>query len=231
MNDPSPDRIQILPSLLAADVGCLAAEAKRAEDAGADAMHLDIMDGHFVPNLSFGPPVAKMLRRVTRMPVNTHLMLSRPDLYAGRFIEAGSDEVLIHVEAECDVRGTLAAIRAAGARCGVTLNPGTPAEAAFPFLDEVDTVLVMSVEPGYGGQSFIHAVLPQIARIRAEMRVRGLDGKTILVDGGVNAETGPLCAAHGANALVAGSHLFGARDMAAAVSALREAATRAFPSP
>jgi ribulose-phosphate 3-epimerase len=220
------NHVKILPSLLAADVGCLAAEVKRAEAAGADALHLDIMDGHFVPNLSFGPSVASMLHRTTSLPINTHLMITHPDRYAGRFIAAGSAEILFHVESQCDVRGTLAAIRAAGSRCGITLNPGTPAEAAFPYLDEIDIVLVMGVEPGYGGQAFSPQTLPKMARIRAEMLARGLDRMTLLVDGGVNAETGLLCAAHGANALVAGSFLFGAPDMPAALAALRAAASK-----
>jgi ribulose-phosphate 3-epimerase len=220
--------VQVLPSLLAADVGRLAEEARRAEAAGADALHLYIMDGHFVPNLSFGPEVAAMARRTVRLPLNVHLMLTNPDRYAARFIAAGAHDVLIHVEAPVDVRGTLAAIRAAGAGCGVTLNPGSAAEAAYPYLASVDFVLCMSVEPGYGGQAFIADVPAKIARIRLEAGRQGRADLRIMVDGGINRETAAACAAHGANFLVAGSSLFGAVDMAAEIRALRQAAARAY---
>ncbi len=221
-------QMQILPSLLAADVGRLADEARRAEAAGGDALHLDIMDGHFVPNLSFGPAVVAMARRVVRLPLNVHLMLSRPDRYAARFIEAGAAEVLIHVEAECALLPTLAAIRAAGARCGLTLKPATPAEAVFPFLASIDAVLCMSVEPGYGGQAFQDQVLPKLAALRREADRLQRPGLSLLVDGGITCETGARCAAHGADKLIAGSALFGAADMAAEIRRMRTAAAENF---
>jgi len=222
---------QILPSILAADMGRLAEEAKRAEDAGADALHLDIMDGHFVPNISMGPAVVEMVRKHVRIPLNVHLMLSRPDAYLKTFIEAGADTVLIHIEAECDVKESLVRIRELGARCGITINPDTVPKMVFPVLADVDEVLCMTVRPGYGGQSFMPEVLPSIAAIWEEAKRISKPDLTIMVDGGINRKTGIQCAELGANAFVAGTFLFGAADMATEITKLRDATTRALPNP
>ena len=224
--------IRILPSLLAADTGRLADEARRAEAAGADALHLDIMDGHFVPNISFGPDVVAMARRTVRIPLNVHLMLSRPDLYAERFAKAGADTIQIHAEAECDVAETLRAIRALGARPAVVANPETPADALAPFLPLADEVLCMTVHPGYGGQAFMDEVLPKVARVVELLRAAGrAESVPVMVDGGVARGTVGACAAAGARSFVAGSALFHAPDMAAETAALRAAALEAVPTP
>jgi ribulose-phosphate 3-epimerase len=221
--------IAILPSLLAADPGRLAEECRRVAASGADALHLDIMDAHFVPNLSFGPDVAAMARRAAPgFPLNVHLMMTHPQQYAGRFIDAGAGTVLIHVEATCDVAATLAAIRGRSARCGLTIKPATPAESLSPFLGVVDEVLAMTVEPGYGGQAFLSGMLPKLAAIRREAGRIGRGDLTVMVDGGINDETAAACAAHGANAFVAGSSLFRQADLAAGVRSLRAAAATAY---
>ena len=208
---------EILPSLLAADFGRLADEILRAEASGADALHLDIMDPHFVPNLSFGPDVVALSRRVAPgFYRNVHLMMSRPDLYLEKFAAAGAQTIQIHVEADCDLHAGLARIRALGAKPAIVLNPETPVERLYPYLDEADEALVMTVHPGYGGQKFIAECLPKITWLRE--RCPGLD---IMIDGGGNAETIPLCAKAGANQFVAGSYLFGQSDMRAAVADLR----------
>ena len=209
----------ILPSLLAADFGNLAADVRRAAESGADALHIDIMDPHFVPNISFGPDIVALAKRVAPdFRRNVHLMMSRPDLYAARFAEAGAQTVQIHLEADCDVHATLAAIRRLGVRPALVVNPETPVESLLPYLGETDEFLVMTVHPGYGGQSFIADCLPKVAALRA--RAPHLD---IMVDGGVNAQTALDAVRAGANQLVAGSFLFKQADMAAAVSDLRAA--------
>ena len=224
----TPLPFRILPSLLAADTGHLADEARRAELSGADALHLDIMDGHFVPNISFGPDVVAMARRTVRMPLNVHLMLSRPDLYIERFAKAGADTIQIHVEAECDVAVTLRAIRALGVRPAIVLNPETPADALAPFLPLADEVLCMTVHPGYGGQAFMAEVMPKVARVSAMLREAGRAGDVpVMVDGGVARATIGACATAGARSFVAGSALFRAPDMAAEVAALRSTAEEA----
>lgn len=208
---------QILPSLLAADFGRLADEIRRAEASGADALHLDIMDPHFVPNLSFGPDVVALAKKTAPdFYRNVHLMMSRPDLYLEKFAAAGAQTIQIHVEADCDVHAALARIRELGAKSAIVINPETPVEALAPYLDECDEVLVMTVHPGYGGQSFIAGCLPKVTWIRD--RKPGLD---IMIDGGGNAETIPLAAKAGANQFVAGSYLFKQADMKAAVADLR----------
>lgn len=208
---------QILPSLLAADFGRLADEIRRAEASGADALHLDIMDPHFVPNLSFGPDVVALAKKTAPdFYRNVHLMMSRPDLYLEKFAAAGAQTIQIHVEADCDVHAALARIRELGAKSAIVINPETPVEALAPYLDECDEVLVMTVHPGYGGQSFIAECLPKVTWIRD--RKPGLD---IMIDGGGNAETIPLAAKAGANQFVAGSYLFKQADMKSAVADLR----------
>jgi len=215
--------VQILPSLLAANFGKLAAEARRAEEAGGDALHLDIMDAHFVPNLSMGPDVVVMAKGTVGIPMSVHLMMSRPDQYLDTFAEAGADSLLIHLEAECDVTETLERIRELGLRPGITLNPETPAELVFPVLADVDEVLCMTVHPGYGGQSFMPEVLPKIRAIRDNAKSIGRE-PDIMVDGGINLETAAECAAAGANSFVAGTFLYRAPDMAATLALLRQKA-------
>ena len=222
---------RILPSLLAADVGRLAEEAKRTEQAGADALHLDIMDGHFVPNISMGPSVVEMVRKHIRIPVNVHLMISRPDLYLKTFIEAGADAILIHIEAECDVPECLKRIRELGVTPGISINPDTNPELLFPVLGDVDEVLCMTVRPGYGGQSFMPETLPSIQRVWDEAQRMGNHDLTIMVDGGINRDTAVKCAQNGANAFVAGTFLFQAHDMAAEIETLRETTTASRPTP
>jgi len=207
----------ILPSLLAADLGHLADEVRRAEASGADALHIDIMDPHFVPNMSFGPSIVDFCRKTCPgFYRNVHLMMSRPDLYIEKFAKAGAQTLQLHVEADCDLHVELARVRALGVRAAIVLNPETPVEILAPYLGEIDEALVMTVHPGYGGQKFIAECLPKVTWLRE--RRPGLD---IMIDGGGNAETIPLSAKAGANMFVAGSYLFGKEDMKAAVDDLR----------
>lgn len=209
--------LQILPSFLAADLGHLADELRRAEASGADAIHLDIMDPTFVPNMSFGPSVVDFCRRTCPgFYRNVHLMMNRPDLYLDAFAQAGAQTIQIHVEADCDLHTELRRIRARGLRNAIVLNPETPVTRLEPYLGEVDEILVMTVHPGFGGQRFIADCLPKLAYLR-----RRLPTIDLMVDGGVDAETAPLAARAGANQLVAGSYLFRQPDMAAAVAGLR----------
>ena len=209
--------MHILPSLLAADFGRLADGILRAEASGADALHLDVMDAHFVPNLSFGPDVVALAKRVAPgFYRNVHLMMSRPDLYLEAFAKAGAQTIQVHVEADCDLHRELRRIREMGLRNAIVFNPETPFERVVPYLGEVDEALVMTVHPGYGGQKFIDDCLPKIAALRAARP--GLD---VMVDGGINAETALRAAKAGANMFVAGSYLFGQADMRAAVADMR----------
>ena len=210
-------KTQILPSLLAADFGHLADDILRAQASTAEALHLDVMDAHFVPNLSFGPDVVALAKRVAPgFYRNVHLMMSRPDLYLEKFAAAGAQTIQIHVEADCDLHTELRRIRSLGLKNAIVLNPETPVERLEPYLGEIDEALVMTVHPGYGGQKFIAECLPKVTWLRE--RCPALD---IMIDGGANAETIPLAAKAGANQFVAGSFLFRQADMRAAVEAVR----------
>ena len=221
----STKKIRILPSILSARMGHLAADCRRALEAGADGLHFDVMDGHFVANLTLGPDVLRALRdELPDAYLHVHLMVDRPDFYAPRFMEAGADAVLVHIESPCDVPGTLKAIRAAGKKAGAVICPETPVEAIASVADTglLDEVLVMTVHPGFGGQAFLESGLPKFRELRR--RWPDLD---LSVDGGINTDTGARCAAAGANILGAGSFLYKAPDMAAAIDGMRRAAEAA----
>jgi len=208
------------PSLLACDFANLESEIRRVERAGAQVLHLDIMDGHFVPNLSFGLPVVQAIRRVTRLPLDVHLMMSEPGRYVERFREAGADLITFHIEVVPDPGPLLAKIRSLGAAAGLSLNPPTPVAANEPFLGQCDLVLVMSVMPGFGGQEFDRSALAKLRRVRA------VAGPELLlsVDGGINPRTIALCAEAGAGLFVAGTALFSHSDYRQRLAELTEAA-------
>lgn len=210
----------VAPSLLAADFARLGEEVSAIAAAGADWLHLDVMDGHFVPNISFGPAVVKALRKHCRLPFDVHLMIAPADPYLAAFAEAGADLITLHPEAGPHLHRSLQTIRALGRKAGVVLNPGTPASAVEPVLDLCDLILVMTVNPGFGGQSFIPSMLPKIAALRAMIDASGRDIR-LEVDGGVTAATAPAVLEAGADVLVAGTAVFGAPDYAAAIAAIR----------
>lgn len=213
-------KIIIAPSLLSADFSRLGADCDRMERAGAEIFHFDVMDGEFVPNISFGIPVLKSLNKYTSVPMDVHLMIDEPHRYIEQFVNAGADYITIHAEAESDIEGTLKKIAELGAVPSLSIKPGTPAKDIFKFLPLVKMVLIMSVEPGFGGQSFIPSALDKIKEIKAESERQSLD-IDIEVDGGIGIETGKAAIYAGANILVAGSALFGAEDPSKVINILK----------
>jgi ribulose-phosphate 3-epimerase len=219
----SKGAVKLAPSILAADFARLGEQVKEAEKAGADRIHVDVMDGHFVPNISIGAVVVQSLRPITRLHLETHLMISDPDLYLEEFAEAGSDSLLVHWEGNNNLHRTVQRIKALGKRPGIVINPATPASALEEILQDVDQVLVMTVNPGFGGQHFIATTVPKIRRVR-QMIEEFKPGCDLEVDGGIDPETAPLTVEAGANVLVAGSAIFNAKEgIAAAMQRLQAA--------
>ncbi|ANU19686.1 ribulose-phosphate 3-epimerase [Planococcus plakortidis] len=214
--------IKIAPSILAADFAKLGQEVQEVEKAGADWIHIDVMDGHFVPNITMGPIVVDALRPLTQLPLDVHLMIENPDRYIEDFAKAGADYITVHVEACPHLHRTIQLIRSFGVKPGVVLNPHTPIETIQHVLEDIDLVLFMTVNPGFGGQKFIHSVVPKVAALSQLIKDKGLS-VDIQIDGGINEETIVPCAQAGANVFVAGSAIFGKQDRTQALQAIKKA--------
>ncbi len=215
--------IKLAPSILSADFARLGEQIDEVARAGADYIHVDVMDGHFVPNITIGAPVVASIRPVTSLPLDVHLMIEHPERYISQFVQAGADIITVHVEASPHLQSTIRLIKELGARAGVSLNPATPLVTVEEFLPHVDLVLIMSVNPGFGGQSFIPETLPRIANMRKILDDRGLSAE-LEVDGGINADNAPDIVEAGANVLVAGNSIFRAEEgISRALQRLREA--------
>lgn len=214
--------IKIAPSILSADFAKLGEEIKEVERAGADYIHVDVMDGHFVPNITIGPLIVKAIRPITELPLDVHLMIEQPDLYIEEFANAGADIITVHVEACRHLHRSIQLIKSKGIKAGVVLNPHTPIEAILHVLEDIDMVLLMTVNPGFGGQAFIPQVLPKIKQLSDIIKTRNLSIE-IEVDGGINEETAKLVVEAGASVLVAGSAVFNKADRRKAIQDLKEA--------
>lgn len=209
--------VKISPSILSSDYGKLSSELKRMEDCGADMLHIDVMDGHFVPNITLGAPIVKCIRSSSSLPFDVHLMISDPYKYIPDFVKAGSDIITFHVESDSDIEKTVDLILASGKKAGLSVKPKTPIEAVYPYLDKLSMVLVMTVEPGFGGQSFMEDMMPKVSAVRAEIDRRGLD-IDIQVDGGINKDTISVAAKAGANVFVSGNAIFSSDDAAKTIA-------------
>lgn len=218
--------IKIAPSILAADFSKLGEEVLEVEKAGADWIHIDVMDGHFVPNISFGAVVMEAIRPLTKLPFDVHLMIENADRYIEDFAKAGADYITVHVEASPHLHRSIQLIRSFGVKPGVVLNPHTPVESILPILEDIDLVLFMTVNPGFGGQKFIESVLPKVEQLAKIIKEKGLD-IDIEIDGGINEETIVACAKAGANVFVAGSAIYGKEDRAAALQRIKKAGQEA----
>lgn len=215
--------VLVAPSILSADFANLALDIKKAEEGKADWIHVDVMDGHFVPNITIGIPVVKSLRANTRLPLDVHLMITDPDRYLAEFAEAGADHIIVHAEACIHLQRTLSQIRKLGKKAGVALNPSTNEDVLRYVLSDIDLVLVMTVNPGFGGQSFIPTVVPKIAAVRKMLDDAGNKQAHVSIDGGINTDTVRTVTAAGANVVVAGKSVYGSGDVAKAIKSLHEA--------